>query len=96
MVSPGDGERPDLRRSIERDARRHARRESSARTFWRSLSLLGTVGWSIALPAAGGAFLGHRLDARFATGVQFTLTLLVAGVLLGAILAWQVVGRNHK
>jgi len=94
---PGDdGERPDMRRSVERDARRHARREPTAATFWRSLSVLGTVGWSIALPAAGGALLGHHLDARFGTGVRFTLMLLAGGVLLGAILAWNVLARGRE
>jgi len=92
----GDGERPDLRRSVERDARRHARREPTAATFWRSLSVLGTVGWSIVLPAAGGALLGHRLDARFATGVRFTLMLLTAGVLLGALLGWHVIRGTRR
>jgi ATP synthase protein I len=91
----GDGGRADMRRSVERDARRHARREPSAATFWRSLSVVGTVGWSIALPAAGGALLGHRLDARFGTGIHCTLMLLVSGVLLGAVLAWHVVGRGR-
>jgi predicted F0F1-ATPase subunit len=96
VASDGDGERPDMRRSIERDARRHARREPSAATFWRSLSVLGTVGWAIALPAAGGALLGHRLDARFGTGVRFTLMLLVGGVLLGTLLARHTIGSSRR
>jgi ATP synthase protein I len=85
-----------VRRSVERDAKRHARREPTAATFWRSLSVLGTVGWSIALPAAGGALLGHHLDARLGTGVRFTLMLLAAGVLLGVILAWNVLERGRE
>jgi ATP synthase protein I len=97
MVAGGtDGERRDMRRSIERDARRHARREPTAATFWRSLSVLGTVGWSIALPAAGGALLGHHLDARLGTGVHLTLILLTAGVMVGAVLAWHALGRGRR
>jgi ATP synthase protein I len=95
MPDGGDGERPDMRRSVERDARRHARREPTAATFWRSLSVLGTVGWSIALPAVGGALLGHHLDARLDTGVRFTLMLLAAGVLVGAVLAWHAIQRGR-
>jgi ATP synthase protein I len=91
-----DGGRPDVRRAVARDARRRARRQPGAATFWRSLSVLGTVGWSIALPAAGGALLGHRLDAAWDTGVRFTLMLLVAGVALGAALAWHVVGGARR
>lgn len=90
-----DEPRPDARRSLERDVERYQRREGSGAAFWRSLSVLGTVGWSIALPAALGAWLGHRLDVHFATGVRFTLMLLTAGVALGSVVAWRVV-RSHQ
>jgi predicted F0F1-ATPase subunit len=85
--------RPDARRSLERDIDRLARREHGSKSFWRSLSVLGTVGWSIALP---GAWLGRRLDLRFETGVHFTLMLLVAGVMLGSVIAWRVLGEHRK
>lgn len=88
-------ERPDPRRSLERDVERHARRELSGASFWRSLSVLGTVGWSIAVPAAAGAWLGHRLDLRFASGVRFTLMLLFLGVIVGSLIAWRAV-REHR
>jgi ATP synthase protein I len=88
--------RPDARRSLERDVDRLHRREPSAESFWRSLSVLGTVGWSIALPAVAGAWLGHRLDLRFESGVRFTLMLLVAGVMLGSVVAWRVVREQRK
>jgi predicted F0F1-ATPase subunit len=87
--------RPDARRSLDRDIDRFARREPSGRMFWRSLSVIGTVGWSIALPAAGGAWLGHRVDLRLDTGVRFTLMLMVAGVMIGSAVAWRVV-RSHE
>lgn len=87
--------RPDAGRSLERDVGRLGRREPSAASFWRSLSVLGTVGWSIALPAVAGAWLGHRLDLRLESGVRFTLMLLVAGVMLGSVIAWRVV-REHR
>lgn len=72
------------------------RREPSGDSFWRSLSVLGTVGWSIALPAAVGAWLGHRLDLRFDSGVRFTLIFLVSGVMLGSVVAWRAVRAQRK
>jgi ATP synthase protein I len=87
--------RPDARRSLERDVGRLKRREPTSASFWRSLSVLGTVGWSIALPAVGGAWLGHRLDLHLESGVRFTLMLLTAGVMLGSVVAWRVV-REHR
>lgn len=88
--------RPDPQRSLERDVDRLKRREASASSFWRSLSVLGTVGWSIALPAVAGVWLGHWLDLRLDSGVRFTLMLLVAGVMLGSVIAWRVVGEHRK
>jgi len=93
--SPSREARPDARRSLERDIGRLGRRELSAAAFWRSLSVLGTVGWSIALPAAAGAWLGHRLDLQLDSGVRFTLMFLVGGVMLGSVIAWRVV-REHR
>ena len=93
---PSRNSRPDARRSLDRDVARLKRREPSAASFWRSLSVLGTVGWSIALPAATGAWLGHRLDLRLDSGVRFTLMFLVAGVVLGSVLAWRVVREQGK
>ena len=88
--------RPDARRSLERDVGRLERREPSAESFWRSLSVLGTVGWSIALPAVAGVWLGHQLDLKLDSGVRFTLMFLVAGVMLGSLVAWRVVREHRK
>ncbi|MCA9504867.1 MAG: AtpZ/AtpI family protein [Myxococcales bacterium] len=93
--SPRETGRPDPRRSVSRDLDRFARREPSASSFWRSLSVLGTVGWSIVLPTVAGVWLGRRLDLRFETGVRFTLMLVVAGALLGSVVAWRAV-REHR
>ncbi len=88
--------RPDPRRSLERDVGRLERREPSAESFWRSLSVLGTVGWSIVLPAVAGVWLGHRLDLKLDSGVRFTLMLLVVGVTLGSAVAWRVIREHRK
>jgi ATP synthase protein I len=91
-----EGRRPDPRRSLERDVGRLERREHSAESFWRSLSVLGTVGWSIAIPAVAGVWLGRRLDQMFDTGVRFTLMFMVAGVMIGSVVAWRVVREHRK
>lgn len=95
MSDPTPSKRPDPRRSLERDVGRLRRRDPSGASFWRSLSVLGTIGWSIALPAVAGAWLGHRLDVRLDTGVRFTLMFLVAGVLIGSAIAARLV-REHR
>ncbi len=89
MSDFGPTPRPDIRAALERDASRHARREVGHRSFWRSLGVLGMVGWPIALSSVGGALLGHYLDNRWNTGVRFALLLLMVGTGVGLFVAWK-------
>ena len=87
--------RNDMRRAVQRDLSRHARREAGHHTFWQSVGVLGMVGWPIALASVGGALAGRYLDERFETGVRFTLMLLTAGVIIGSFTAWRALrGRT--
>lgn len=81
----------EVRKSVDRDVERLARRERGHGSFWRSLSVLGAIGWPIVLLSVGGAMLGHWLESRIDTGVSLTVGLLVAGALAGSAVAWQVV-----
>jgi ATP synthase protein I len=83
--------RPDVRDAVRRDFRRQARREPHQRAFWRSLGVLGMIGWPIALAAVGGAVAGRWLDVQLGTGVRLTLTLLTAGTMAGCYAAWRFV-----
>lgn len=92
--APTSHRRGDLREALRKDLERRER-ASDSREFWRALALLGSVGWPIALLAAGGAWLGHRLDARWRSGLQFTLLFLMLGVALGGVAAWRLLrGRS--
>jgi ATP synthase protein I len=91
--SPGgeEGRRPDLKARFGRDLDRFARREPEASSFWRSLGLLGSVGWPIVLATVGGALAGRWLDAHWDSGIRFTLAFLVGGACVGAAIAWHLV-----
>jgi hypothetical protein len=52
------------------------------------------VGWPLAITIVGGAWLGHYLDLRLGTGVQFTLLLLTLGVVVGSLVVWKVLKGN--
>jgi predicted F0F1-ATPase subunit len=80
--------RPDARDRTRRDVERWRRREPGGR-FWRSLALIGSVGWPIVLLATGGALLGRHLDGRLGTGIRFTLMLLTTGTILGCFIAYR-------
>lgn len=93
--TPDGHERGDIRGRLRRDLQRHTARESQD-TFWRSLAVLGTVGWPVALLAVNGVLLGRAIDSAVGTGVQFTLLLLVVGVAVGSIAAWRLIGGFRK
>ena len=84
----------DLRGVLRKDSARRARREVGARTFWRSLGILGMVGWPIALASIGGVLLGRALDSRWQTGPMFTLLFLSLGIAIGCYVAWTTL--SHK
>jgi ATP synthase protein I len=85
-----DVRRPDLSARLQRDLRRFDRREPGSRSFWRSLSVLGSVGWPIVATTVGGALAGRWLDARWQTGIRFTLLLLFVGAVTGAVVVWHI------
>ena len=91
-----DSRRPNLQASLDRDLDRYARRERDASSFWRSVGLLGSVGWPIVVTTVGGAFAGRWIDARLNTGIQFTLLLLVAGAVVGAAIAWNLLKPERR
>jgi ATP synthase protein I len=91
-----DRRRSDMRRSIRRDMRRYREREPSEVSFWRSLGVLGAVGWPIAVTMVGGALLGRWLDRQWDTGVRLTLMLVFIGAILGAGAAWSIIQGTKK
>jgi ATP synthase protein I len=52
---------------------------------WYYFGLAGQIGFSIALPIAGGAVLGSYIDKRFESYPQYTIVLLFAGIILSMI-----------
>lgn len=96
MLRPDEkAPRTDPRAAVRRDGSRLARREHGHRSFWRSLGVLGMVGWPIALGSVGGALLGSWLDSRFESSGRYTLMLMTAGLLVGCLAAWNAVTQRH-
>ena len=86
--------RTDPRAAVRRDGSRLARREQGHRSFWRSLNVLGMVGWPIVIAVIGGTFLGRYLDGRWNTGIQFTLMLMMVGLMIGCYAAWKSITQK--
>jgi F0F1-type ATP synthase assembly protein I len=43
---------------------------------------VSTLAWNLVIPIVGGVMLGHYLDNRSDSGVTWTLSLLVLGVII--------------
>ena len=85
----------DLDEAVRRQRERRARAQREGRrSIGQDLAQAGVIGWTIVIATLLGTFAGRWLDRRFGTGVFWTLGLLVAGLILGCVLAWQRLSRS--
>ncbi|SFA69058.1 ATP synthase protein I [Poseidonocella pacifica] len=89
---------PDPDKPAE-DIARHAARMKSARDHpgpspLRGIGTFGMIGWSIAVPTVGGAFLGLWLDRVAPQVFSWTIALILGGVVIGAFIAAAWVNKE--
>ena len=60
----------------------------------RGVGTFGMIGWSIAVPTVGGAFVGLWLDRIAPQDFSWTIALLLGGLALGIFIAWGWVGKE--
>jgi ATP synthase protein I len=92
MTQPENHERLEEAVRTRQERRERWQREGE-RSIGQNLAMIGALGWTIVLPALIGIFLGRWLDRTLATGLVFTLGLLMLGLALGCTLAWK---RMHS
>jgi len=70
--------------------RMKSRRDNPGPSPLRGIGTFGMIGWSIAVPTVGGAFLGLWLDRVAPQGFSWTLALILGGVVIGGFIsaAW--------
>jgi len=84
-----------LSAKIEKQAERMARAEREHPTLLAQTVFLGTLALLFVLPVVGGAYLGLWLDGRAAGySYRWTVSLLVTGVILGAINVYLYIQRH--
>ncbi|GGE65056.1 F0F1 ATP synthase subunit [Streptosporangium jomthongense] len=96
MSSKDDRSAEDIRRSAERMKRA---REEPGISPLRGLGAFGIIGWSIAVPTVGGAFLGLWLNKVAPQNFSWPIALILGGVVVGGIIAWGWIekeGPDHK
>lgn len=76
----------ELRKRVERQARRMRRAERDQPTLIGQTVYVGTLGLLIVLPVIGGAYLGHWLDELVqGYSVRWTVSLILLGVIVGTV-----------
>ena len=83
------------------DIGQRARRMKSARdnpgmSPLQGLGAFGMIGWSVAVPTVGGAFLGLWLDRTMPQTFPWTIALIIGGVTLGSFIAWAWIAREGR
>ena len=79
-----------LDRAVSTRRQRRARwREEGERSIGQNLAMIGALGWTIIVPTLAGTFAGRWLDARFESGIFWTLSLLFGGLVCGCAMAWR-------
>jgi ATP synthase protein I len=79
-------DREELRRRVERQARRMKKAERERPNLIGQTVYAGTLGLLFVLPVIGGAYLGQWLDSLAAGySIRWTLSLILVGVLVGAM-----------
>lgn len=97
MKSDSQNGHSELEQKIETKATRKlwAQRQKK-RNLWEGIGMFGIVGWSVAIPTLIGIGLGVWLDKRYPGEHSWTLSLLVAGILLGCFNAWYWIDKENK
>ena len=82
---------------IEQRARRmQAARDNPGPSPLRGIGTFGMIGWSVAVPTVGGTFLGLWLDRVAPQDFSWTIALILGGVAVGIMLAWNWVNKEGR
>ncbi len=91
MTKEPDKSADDIGRRAER--MKYAR-DNPAPSPLSGISTFGMIGWSIAVPTVGGAFLGLWLDRVAPQDFSWTIALVLGGVVLGGLISWAWISKE--
>ena len=82
----------------EKEKRKLKAQREKKRSAWMGLAVIGMIGWSVAVPTLLGVALGMWIDKCYPEHRNhlWTLNLLVIGLIIGCILAWQWINKEDK
>lgn len=78
----------EMIRDVAAKQERMLRAQKEQKSYWRAISILGVIGWSVVVPALAGVAIGMWIDQRWPAGISWTVTLLLVGLAIGCASAW--------
>jgi len=100
MTDPGRPQDETGETPFSREVGAQAGRKQKARRHpagvWFGLGMMGLIGWSVVVPTLLGAGLGIWLDKKWGGHISWTLSLLLLGLLLGCVNAWNWMNKEGK
>lgn len=91
MTTRPDKSSDDIGRRAERMI---SARDNPAPNPLTGIRTFGMIGWSIAVPTVGGAFLGLWLDRVAPQNFSWTIALILGGVVLGGLISWAWINKE--
>ncbi len=79
-----------------KELRKMKARKDRQRGIWFGMGMMGTIGWSVAVPTLIGIAIGLWLDSRYPGRISWTLTFLFIGLAVGCVNAWYWVSKEQK
>jgi ATP synthase protein I len=97
MKTPDKIDRNTFDKEIGVKVQRKLRAQSNEKkSIWFGLGMMGIVGWTIAVPTLVGTAFGIWLDKKYPESLSWTLSFLILGLLVGCLIAWRWVLKEHK
>jgi ATP synthase protein I len=79
-----------------KESRKIQAQKTNIKTIWYGLSMMGLIGWSVAIPTLLGIGAGIWLDQSFPIAQSWTLILMIIGMTIGCLNAWRWLAREEK
>lgn len=93
MTRPPDKSKDDILRHAKR---MKSNRENPGPSPLRGIGTFGMIGWSIAVPTVGGAFLGRWLDCAYPQTFSWTIALILGGIVVGALIVMSWIKKEEN
>ncbi|QDU65262.1 AtpZ/AtpI family protein [Engelhardtia mirabilis] len=87
---------PTLAEQVGSKARLKLKARQDPSHVWFGLGMMGLVGWSVVVPTLAGAAFGIWLDRSQPGAFSWTLSMLLAGLMIGCLNAWYWVAKEDR